>query len=272
MVYYKRNLKEVDKMDCSCEWSRRPFVDHPAYDTASLHGTIFTAEKEAFPHLHVPVGEREATHETYVVTHEDTREGALIYLGKGAVKAVPGTVVYVHPGIVHGGIGTFTPLILGSPGFVKEGSVEIKDAESREAIIEGSKSNIITPDEYRSDGFVPLTAEQPALDFSYIYRVMRNQRNISLLLAQTKDNQVYCAATYNSRMDYEAFENVEGPTYLTVIASNGGLIRVNRKEVPVKELDTLLLEPGTNFSLDRNLAAVIMAIHPDNLEALIKRG
>ncbi len=264
MAHYLRNLKQVSKVDCSCGWSRRPFADHPAYAIASLHGTIFTAEKEAFPHFHVPVGDRRATHETYLVTSENTRRGALIYLGKMAVEAKPGIVVYVHPNTVHGGIGNFTALILGSPGFSKEGNVEIDDTESKDTIILRSKGNIITPSEYK-EGLVLLTAKKPTLSFSHFY----GKEGIALLLTQTVENRLYCAAVPYDRLDWDAFQRANGPTYVTVLGGEGS-IHIEGGETAVRELDTLLLEQGTSFSLEGGLSTAIMVLHPQNVEKLIR--
>jgi len=265
MAYHLRNLKQVSKVDCPCGWSRRPFADRPEYDLASFHGTIFTAEKKAFPHYHIPVENRGATHETYLVTDEDTREGALIYLGKGAIEAKPGTVVYVHPSTIHGGIGNFTPLILGSPGFAERGSVEIEDSESIDATIKGSKKNMITPERY-DHGFVQLTAEEPALSFSGSYGI----EGVALLLSQTRENRLYCAAVPYDRINSDAFQNADGHTYATVLSGEGN-ININGEEVAVREFDTLLLEQGTSFSLDKKLSTVIIVLHPQNVGELVRR-
>ena len=102
MAYFLKNLKTEEKRDCPCGWSRRPFANLlKYYNAGSFHGTIFETEKTAKPHFHVPAEGRLATHETYLVTHENTQNDALIYFSWGAVKPVPGTVIYVHPGTVQ---------------------------------------------------------------------------------------------------------------------------------------------------------------------------
>jgi len=267
MAYRLRNLGEVEKIDCPCGWSRRPFADHPAYATASLHGTIFSALREALPHRHAPADGREATHETYMVTDECTHDGALIYWGNGAVEARPGTVAYVPPGTVHGGLGNFTPLILGSPGFSREGTIEVDDPAIRDAIIRESRSRLIFPPEYGTcGGLFQLTAEDPAMSFSQTY----GHAGLAMLVAQTMDDRLFCGAVPHDRLAREGFRKTEGPTYLTVLGGEGN-IEIGGEAVGVREMDALLLEAGTPFSLDKRLFTAIMTVHPQAPEALVRK-
>jgi len=272
MRYSKKNLADVERIDCPCGFSRRPFADNPAHDTASFHGTIFTNDKQALPHLHVPANGKSATHETYLVTDEDTREGAFIYLGKGAVRAVPGTVVYVHPGVIHGGVGDFTPLILGAPGFVEEGAVEIEDQNSIDRIIKSNTGNILEPILYSPGpaNFVQLSAEQPALLFP---EKLFNQRGTATLLIQTEEDCAVYAGRVQNRNLQIANRSINGPSYITVL-SGEGTINVKYEDrssvrVEVRTLDTLLIEPETEFQIEGDLATAVMIVHPKNLNEFL---
>jgi len=266
MAYFKRSIPAEGRIDCSCGFSRRPFADHPTYAEASFHATIFTSDKEAKPHTHIPIAGRGATHETYLVTHESTKPGALIYLGEKAFQARPGVVVHVTPGVVHGGIGTFTPLILGAPGFARGGNVEVEEIAEQKRIIAECSNNLIVPADYLlGKGFVKLDSEHPALSFTDIYGAPGG----SIILAQTDRNELHCAATPNCRLNSDEFARSGGPTFVTVL--NGwGEITIDQKPVQVKKLDALLLEAGTNFSIGLGLSTAIMNVHPQNVRNLIR--
>ena len=257
---FKKNLKEINKIDCPCGWSRRPFTEHKsAYAQGSFHGTIFTQEKRALPHFHVPTDNNpNPTHETYAVTDENTKPGAYIYIGKGAIEAKPGVVVNVHPGVVHGGTGNFTPLILGVPGFSDEGEVELTDEEQINKFYNSGMKNIITPRRYQIGCLVKLTAEDPAVSFEHIY----GEKNINILIAQTKKGEVYCGAFHPDLLIPNGFKDSEGPTYI-MIRSGEGKINIGNNEIPVKPLDVLILQQEP-FSIEEKegLATTIMSVYP----------
>ena len=269
MGFKKKNLADISRIDCPCGYSRRPFSEHfRAYSKGSFHGTIFTEEKRAYPHFHVPTESNpHATHETYFVTSEETDPGAFIYLGKGAIEAKPGVLVNVHPGVVHGGTGDFTPLILGSPGFEDEGVVEVVNGAEGDKgftawidrFYESGRRNIIGPPSYvHESGLQPLTAESPVLSFEHLY----NKQDTHILIAQTQNGAMYAGSFRPGRIKEGGFTSLDGPAYI-MVRSGTGEIKIGTNQVPVKPLDVLLVENET-VRLGEGLATTIMAVNCTN--------